>query len=91
MDSKAWKQSMALIENGLRKAYVFSMEDKMVAGAFGCAMNYGWEGPFKVHGLDNDCPPRLVALKSAWKSWVRLLTSIIVIYVALLFFCSLAN
>ena len=29
--------------NGLLKTYEFSMEDKM-AGAFGCARNYGWDG-----------------------------------------------
>ena len=40
MVSGARKQSMARME-----AYVLSMEDKMAAGAFGRARNYGWDGP----------------------------------------------
>ena len=37
------KLSMAWMEHGLSlKRYALSMEDKMVAGAFGCARNYGW-------------------------------------------------
>ena len=43
------KQSMAWMEHRLQislKQYALSMEDKMVAGAFGHAMNYGWDGSF---------------------------------------------
>ena len=29
---------------GLLKTYVFLVEDKMAAGAFGCVRNYGWDG-----------------------------------------------
>ena len=32
---------MALDGNGLLKRYALWMEDKMAAGAFGCAGNYG--------------------------------------------------
>ena len=32
--------------NRLLKTYVLSMEDKMAAGAFGLARNYGRGGPF---------------------------------------------
>ena len=38
---------MAWMEHGLQislKRYVLSMEDKMAAGAFGCARNYGCDG-----------------------------------------------
>ena len=45
MVSEPRKQSMALMEHGLQillKRYELSIEDKMAAGAFGCATNYGW-------------------------------------------------
>ena len=29
--------------NGRLKTYTLSMEDKMAAGAFGCARKYGWD------------------------------------------------
>ena len=45
MVSEARKQSIAWMGDGLLKAYVFSMEGKMAAGAFGRARNYGWEAP----------------------------------------------
>ena len=32
--------------NGLLKTYALSMEDKLAAGGFGHARNYGWESPF---------------------------------------------
>ena len=35
-------------ENGLLKAYVIYMEDKMAAGAFGCARDHGPDGNFNV-------------------------------------------
>ena len=44
MVSEARKQSMAWMEQGAQislKRYAFSMEDKMAAGAFGRATNYG--------------------------------------------------
>ena len=34
--------------NGLLKTYALSMEDKMAAGAFGRARNYGLDGPFNI-------------------------------------------
>ena len=34
--------------NGLLKRYAFSMEDKMAAGAFERARNYGRDGPSKM-------------------------------------------
>ena len=40
MVSEARKQSMAWMEMDLLKTYVFSMEEKMAAGAFGCTRNY---------------------------------------------------
>ena len=39
---------MTWMEHGLQislKAYALLMEDKMAAGAFGCAMNYGETAP----------------------------------------------
>ena len=42
------KQSMAWMEHGLQislKRYALSVEDKMAAGAFGRARNYGRGGP----------------------------------------------
>ena len=42
------KQSMASMEHGLQTSltrYALSMKDKMVAGAFGHAMNYGRDSP----------------------------------------------
>ena len=44
MAYEARKQAMVWMENGLQislKRYALSMEDKMAAGAFGRAMNYG--------------------------------------------------
>ena len=43
------KQSMAWMEHRLQislKRYALSMEDKMAAGAFVCAMNYGQDRSF---------------------------------------------
>ena len=41
---------MVYMKHGLQislKRHALSMEDKMVDGAFGCAMNYGSDGPCK--------------------------------------------
>ena len=47
MAYEARKQSMPWMEMDLiLKAYVFSMEGKMAAGALGCARNYGSDGAF---------------------------------------------
>ena len=35
------KTNNGMDRNGLLKAYAFSIEDKMAAGAFGCARNLG--------------------------------------------------
>ena len=37
---------MAWVEPDYSKHIALSMEDKMAAGAFGRAKNYGWNGPF---------------------------------------------
>ena len=49
MVSEVRKQLMAWMEMDYSKhMYVFSMEGKMAAGAFGCTRNYGWDGPFNI-------------------------------------------
>ena len=58
---------MAWIEQLSLKRYTLLTESKMVLGAFGCAMNYGWNGPFNSTKFWNDFnrktyhPPLLVA------------------------------
>ena len=42
---EAREQSMAWMENRVLKTYNLSMEDKMAAGAFWRARNYGQDGP----------------------------------------------
>ena len=41
-----WKTIHGLVGNVLLKTEVLSMENKMVAAAFGRARKYGWDGPF---------------------------------------------
>ena len=48
MVSEVRKQSMAWMET-LLKAYVFLMEGKMAAGAFGCTRNYEQDSPFNLN------------------------------------------
>ena len=50
MVSEMIKKDMAWMEHGLQillKTYAHSMEDKIAAGAFVCATNYGRDGRFK--------------------------------------------
>ena len=51
MVSETRKQSMARMKTDYSKQ-AFSMEDKMAAGAFGHARNYGWDDPFKYGRVD---------------------------------------
>ena len=39
------------------------MEDKMADGAFGCASNYGWDGPFRTSWANNFLNNELYQLK----------------------------
>ena len=51
MVSEMRKQLMAWMETDYSKhtMYIFLMDGKMVAAAFGRARNYGWDGPY-IHG-----------------------------------------
>ena len=61
------KQLLAWMEHRLQislKRYALLMEDKMVAGAFGCATNYGWDSPLNSY----DCV-KLVFKFCCFRKW----------------------
>ena len=53
MDFEAW---LAWWKQISLKVYVFSVEDKMAAGAFGRAGNYGWDSPLRYNTKPKTIP-----------------------------------
>ena len=64
--------------NGLLKTYAHSMEDKMAAGTFGRARNYGWDSPYcltdEFQGYFFLAGPRQG--KSEHENWFKLVTNL---------------
>ena len=65
--------------NGRLKTYTLSMEDKMAAGAFGCARKYGWDSSFKfcfVFYLSRTISETLVVMFTLSFAWTYLSRSV---------------